>query len=462
MVTKEYIEELKENNLPQLYRLLDETKDSREVLFILKNLGAIPKDFSENFIKRFVDHSNEEIRLWAVKNLGKISNPELIDFLSTIIQNDPDSMVRREAVSSIGRMRFSQGKSILIELLNDADPKIILQAIRGLLVFKEDQLIRQELIKLRAHPNEIIQDLIKKEFFPRNNLSQNKIPHFESPDFLKNVVVNSDVREVLKYIPNESIHLTFTSPPYYNARDYSIYSSYHAYLEFLTDVFSQIHRITKEGRFLIINTSPIIIPRISRTHASKRYGIPFDLHGRLVENGWEFIDDIIWLKPESSVKNRNSGFLQHRKPLGYKPNLVTEYLMVYRKKTDKLLDWNMGQYDSNIVEESRVVGNYETSNVWQIDPTSDRVHSAVFPVELCNRVIRFYSYIGDLIFDPFGGSGTLGKSAQNLRRYFFLTEQEKNYVERMKYDLAQMTLFETKETKFLTLEEFIKVSKVNC
>jgi len=47
--------------------------------------------------------------------------------------------------------------------------------------------------------------------------------------------------------------------------------------------------------------------------------------------GWEFIDDIVWVKPEASVKNRNAGFLQHRKPLGYKPNAVSEMLMVYRK-----------------------------------------------------------------------------------------------------------------------------------
>jgi DNA modification methylase len=56
--------------------------------------------------------------------------------------------------------------------------------------------------------------------------------------------------------------------------------------------------------------------------------------------GWEFIDDIIWVKPEASVKNRNSGFAQHRKPLGYKANAVNEYVMVYRKATDKLIDWN--------------------------------------------------------------------------------------------------------------------------
>ena len=175
--------------------------------------------------------------------------------------------------------------------------------------------------------------------------------------------------------------------------------------------------------------------------------------------GWEFIDDIIWLKPESSVKNRNAGFLQHRKPLGYKPNPVTEYLMVYRKKTEKLLDWNIRQYDWNIVKESKVLDKYETSNVWKIDPTFNKVHSAVFPVELCNRVINFYSFKGDLVFDPFGGSGTLGKAAKNLDRCFFLTEKNEKYFQEIRKNLDGKTLFANSEPHFLTLEQFKETIK---
>ena len=96
--------------------------------------------------------------------------------------------------------------------------------------------------------------------------------------------------------------------------------------------------------------------------------------------GWDFIDDIVWVKPEASVKNRNAGFLQHRKPLGYKPNAITEMLMVYRKKTDNLIDWNMRQYDDETTEESKVGDGYETTNVWHICPAADKVHSAVSPV----------------------------------------------------------------------------------
>ena len=62
-----------------------------------------------------------------MKNIGKVSNPKVIDILAKITSNDKDSMVRREAVSSIGRMRLPQSEPILIQLLNKRDPKIILQ-----------------------------------------------------------------------------------------------------------------------------------------------------------------------------------------------------------------------------------------------------------------------------------------------------------------------------------------------
>ena len=305
----------------------------------------------------------------------------------------------------------------------------------------------------------MVRTVIYKEYFAKETTAKSTLPHAETYDFLKNIVVNADVRQVLKLVPDESIHLTFTSPPYYNARDYSIYPSYQAYLEFLNEVFRETHRITKEGRFLIVNTSPIIIPRVSRSHSSKRYGIPFDLHPYLVQNGWEFIDDIIWLKPEASVKNRIGGFMQHRKPLGYKPNAVTEYLMVYRKQTEKLLDWNIRSYTYETVEESKVADGYETTNVWKIDPCFDKVHSAIFPVELCKRVIQYYSYKGDLIFDPFGGSGTVGRTAKALDRLFFLTEQEPKYFEYMQLKQKNPTLFKERKTRFLTLEQFKKIAK---
>ena len=455
MITKEYISELKKSNNGELSKIIINQRDPSTLYFILENLGRLPSDFDGDCFIPLANHKNDKIRLLAVKNIGKLSNDEFLPLLDKISDKDENTMIRREAISSIGRMRSVKAIPILTKKLSDPDPKVVLQAIRALLVFKNNPDVRKELKKLLNHPNEIIKDVIEKEFAPLQKYDPLKPKHTESPDLLKNLVVRGDVLNILKYVENESIHLTFTSPPYYNARDYSIYQSYKEYLEFLRDVFAEIFRITKEGRFFILNTSPIIIPRVSRQHSSKRYAIPFDIHPYLIEIGWEFIDDIIWVKPEASAKNRNAGFLQHRKPLGYKPNAISEYLMVYRKKTHKLLDWNIRQYDYKTVQESKVNGNYETSNVWFIDPTFDKTHTAVFPLELCDRIIKYYSYKGDLVFDPFGGSGTFGKSAINLSRYFFLTEISPNYFNRIKENLRQNNLFsQDRPPKFMDFEEF--------
>jgi len=457
MLTKEHIQKLKNEQNGTIAQLVALHKEnSGDLVFILKNLGKLPKNFTSSFLYDLTKHNNADVRLLAVKNIGKLVDEQHITLLFDISKNDKDTNVRREAISAIGRMRSQKTKPFLIEILQDEDPKIVCQAIRGLLVFKEQE-IEQKLKTLINHENEMVRDIIYKEFFTTKKTNQ-KQAHTESYDYLKNLIVNADTIETMKLLEDESVHLTFTSPPYYNARDYSIYPSYKAYLEFLADVFKEIHRITKEGRFLIVNTSPVIMPRISRSHSSKRYPIPFDIHPYLMNLGWEFIDDIVWLKPEASVKNRIGGFMQHRKPLAYKPNTVTEYLMVYRKNTEKLLDWNIREYDQKIVEESKVTDGYETSNVWKIDPCFDKVHSAVFPTELCKRIIQYYSFKGDLVFDPFGGSGTVGKVAKSLDRYFFMTEKDEIYFEYMKTK-GTTELFNDRATRFLNLDQFKQMIK---
>ena len=186
---------------------------------------------------------------------------------------------------------------------------------------------------------------------------------------------------------------------------------------------------------MVVNTSPIIQAREKRSKSSKRYPITFDLNSILIKDGWDFIEDIIWLKPESSVKNRNGGFFQHKKPLAYKPNIRNEYVMVYRKSTEKLIDWNIQQYDKDIVEKSKIK-EYESSNIWEIRPVSDKNHPAVFPKELCRRVISYYSMIGDLVCDPFAGIGTVGVVCKELNREFIGIEQNKEYFEIAKTKLT--------------------------
>ena len=449
LIDKQLIEDVKKD-AGLLWSFVKEQNYSN-LVYLLSKLGRLDTSFNREPLMFLLSNRNENIRALAMKNLAKIEDVSLLSIFVVTARRDLSTTVRREAVSAIGRLRNPEAIPFLIELLRDPDPKVVMQAIRGLLVFRDNPDIKDELKRLLYHPNEVIREVVNKEVNGLKHSDNSGLTHPESLDFMKNVVVHGDVIEILKYVPDGSIHLTFTSPPYYNARDYAIYQSYEEYLTFLEKVFKEVHRITKEGRFFILNTSPIIIPRVSRQHSSRRYPIPYDIHPLLVKMGWEFIDDIVWAKPEASVKNRNAGFLQHRKPLGYKTNAVTEMLMVYRKKTDKLIDWNMKQYPWEIVKKSKVIGNYETSNIWRIDPTFDRIHSAVFPVEICNRVIKYYSFVGDLVFDPFAGRGTLGKSALKLERYFFMTEIEEKYVNRIKEEIANSANLFSDKAKIPTI-----------
>lgn len=436
------------------------SSDEKTLVSLLRRLGRLNRS-NQNLVPHLIEllrHRSVSVRVAAAHNLGKFGDDSLLSVLAPFVEADESTDVRREVVSAIGRMRSLLAVDLLTKALQDEDPKVILQAIRGLLVFKKYPEVMEALRTLTSHPNEEIKRILA-QIFDAKSRNSNEITKDVAPaNFLTNVVVRGDVLQTLMEVPNEEVHLTFTSPPYYNARDYSIYRSYGEYLGFLKEVFAAVHRVTREGRFLVINTSPVIVSRFSRSHASHRYPIPFDIHAFMASIGWEYIDDIIWLKPEASVKNRNAGFLQHRKPLGYKPNTVTEMLMVYRKKTDRLIDWNMKQYDKSVIEQSLVPDGFETSNVWKIDPKYNKIHSAVFPVELCERVISYYSYKGDLVFDPFAGSGTLGRAALGLGRVFFLTEVNEQYFNLMKTSLSvENELFDTSSYKpptFVGLDEF--------
>jgi hypothetical protein len=238
-VTKAEITELKNGNNGELGKYLNPANDTKTLFFTLDKLGRLPENFDGKYFTPLCKHPVEKIRFLAVKNIGKLCDEKYLTQLEDISISDKSTMVRREAISSIGRMRNKKAIPILIKSLKDSDPKIVLQAIRGLLFFNDNNLVVTELKKLINHPNEVIKNVIEKEYFDQSKFENNG-DHCKSPDYLKNVVVNGDVLEVLKIVSNESIHLTFTSPPYYNARDYSIYQSYDEYLEFLKDVFKEV------------------------------------------------------------------------------------------------------------------------------------------------------------------------------------------------------------------------------
>jgi len=249
---------------------------------------------------------------------------------------------------------------------------------------------------------------------------------------LRNTIAQGDSEQVLQELPAESVNLIFTSPPYYNARpEYTDYVTYEEYLLKLRKIIQNAHRVLAEGCFFVMNVSPILIRRANRTEASQRIAVPFDVHRLFIEEGYDFIDDIIWEKPEGAgwATGRGRRFAADRNPLQYKPVPVTEFVLVYRKHTDKLIDWNIRAHpDKELVKESKIGDDYERTNIWRIKPAHDPRHPAIFPVELAEKVISYYSFKGDVVLDPFAGIGTVGKAAVKLGRRFVLIEENPNYI----------------------------------
>lgn len=250
-----------------------------------------------------------------------------------------------------------------------------------------------------------------------------------------NKIYNEHCNETMFKMGSNSIELIVTSPPYFNARDYSQYKSVQDYMKQMKDVFSNAYEVLKESRMCIVNISPVLVEREKRSKQSYRIPLPFYYVPMMEEIGFEFLEDIIWMKPDGAAANRNAKFSKYRKPISYKPNLVTEYVLVFKKPAPFLID-------SVLKNESLVADGYERTNVWKINPETKSLHPAPFPESLAEKCIRYYSYEQETVYDPFAGSGTVGSVAERLNRKWIMSELKANYCElaenRLKPFISQM------------------------
>lgn len=380
-----------------------------------------------------------EYSLEYVKKLGKEKTDNNIDILLSMFEEDLPIDIKREVVSSIGRqINLDRIYDFISREAFSIHPmELIYQMVRTCL-YKRDIderfLLTGEKIKL-FYNNEVINKMF--EYKSKNKKKRDlKNKHAVTNPIL----LVGDTETTLDGLPEKSIQLMFTSPPYYNAREYSDYYSYSNYLEKMKRVFIACNRVLEDGRFLIVNVSPVISKRPGREFESIRYPIHFDFHKILEEAGFYFVDEIQWIKPEPSVPNRNGGYMQTRKALTYKPNCINESIMVYRKKCTFLLDVNASDYKEYDKFDNEEI---DTSNCWYIAPSSDKDHPAVFPEELCRRILKYYSFKGDAVLDPFAGSGTFGRVALKMDRIPVMCEKNEEYAriinerEEGKYDIRK-------------------------
>ena len=238
----------------------------------------------------------------------------------------------------------------------------------------------------------------------------------------KNKLICGDNIEILKELDSNSVDLIVTSPPYFNAKEYSQYDTLESYMDIMKKTFQLVESVLKESRMCIINISPVIVKREKRSEQSYRIPLPYYFVPMMEDIGFEFLEDIIWEKPESSVPNRNGGFFRHRKPIAYKPNIVTEYILVFKKKSIFLID-------KILQNKSLVEDGYERSNLWKMQPKKTSKHPAPFPDELAKKCILYYSYEGDVVLDPFVGSGTTCKMAKQLNRNYIGIDISQEYID---------------------------------
>lgn len=216
-------------------------------------------------------------------------------------------------------------------------------------------------------------------------------PYFKS----KNIIIyNNDILKITA-IPQGSIDLIVTSPPYnvdihYNSHKDNI--SYEDYLEFTKKWIKKVYDLAKDdGRFCLN------IPLDKNKGGQQSVGA--DITKIAKEVGWKYHSTIIWNEGNISRRTAWGSFMSASAPYVIAP--VEIILILYKKRWKKI----SGSRKSDITKDEFMKW---TNGVWNFSGESKKKvgHPAPFPIELPRRCIKLFSFVGDIILDPFLGSGT--------------------------------------------------------
>lgn len=238
--------------------------------------------------------------------------------------------------------------------------------------------------------------------------SENKLPE----EFVNKFILGS--AENMKELPNNSIQLMITSPPYNVSKEYDDDLSLKEYLHLLENSFKETYRVLENGGRACINVANL---------GRKPYIPLSDYISKIMLNiGFNMRGEIIWNKAASASPSTAWGsWMSAANPI---LRDIHEYILIFSKGDYKR---ERGVKINTISKEQFMEW---TKSIWTMNAQSARQigHPAPFPEELPNRLIQLYSFRGDIILDPFMGSGTTAVSAIKSERNFVGYDISQEYI----------------------------------
>ena len=245
-----------------------------------------------------------------------------------------------------------------------------------------------------------------------------------------NKIILGDCLEKMKDIPDNFIDLTVTSPPYDNLRDYN---GYHFDFE---NIAKELFRVTKDGGILVWIVG-------DKTQDGSESGTSFSQVLFFKKIGFNLHDTMIWKKSTAPLTHRRYEqefeymfILCKRKPKTFNPILIPKKYQDKRKslkiRTEKNGDKDFGYASAKTTKIKGNVWEYPTGGGHCTKDKEAYNHPAIFPEKLAQDHIISWSNEGDIVLDPFSGSGTTLKMAKQLNRNYIGIEISEKYYEIIK------------------------------
>ena len=223
-------------------------------------------------------------------------------------------------------------------------------------------------------------------------------------------LINGDARD-LSFLDDESVHLVVTSPPYWNLKRYNEnpdqmghIQDYETFLRELEKVWRHVFRVLVPGGRLVCVVGDVCV---ARRDFGRHLVLPLHSDICLIcrRIGFDNLNPIIWHKTANASYEVANGSKFLGKP--YEPNAIIkndmEFILMQRKPGGYRKPSN-AQRDASRISKDDFDRWFQ--QIWNIPGASTKQHPAPFPLELADRLVRMFSFVGDTVLDPFCGSGT--------------------------------------------------------